>query len=162
MSLLARAFLYLLVALPPAAQSQEFEKIAIRPAGSADPRSMRMQILPTGDLIAHAVPVIALLSYAYDLPIDPSSRLSRLPDWTIRERYDIEGKAVANAIDPKLRGSDSRSRNQQEIRGLLAHRFRLAMRVENRRMSVYFLIVARGGPKLQLSPVTGKNCTFDT
>jgi hypothetical protein len=42
-------------------------------------------------LIASAVPVIRLLSYAYDVPVKPSPRLSPLlPDWTIRERYDIE------------------------------------------------------------------------
>ena len=76
------------------AQSQAFAKITIRPASSTEPRNVRMQILPNGDLIANAVPVIMLLSYAYDLPVDPSPRLSLLPDWTIRERYDIEGKAI--------------------------------------------------------------------
>ena len=48
------------------------------------------------------------------------------------------------------------------IRGLLADRFRLVMRVENKTMSVYALIVARGGPKLQKSAITKKDCTFDT
>jgi hypothetical protein len=81
---------------------------------------MRMQVLPNGDLIANAVPVIMLLSYAYDVPVDPSPRLSHLPDWTIRERYDIEGKAIANAVTLSLQYSDSRTRIQQEIRGLLA------------------------------------------
>jgi hypothetical protein len=36
--------------------------------------------------------VITLLSYGYDVPANPSPRLSSLPDWTIVERYDIEGK----------------------------------------------------------------------
>ena len=104
-----------------------------------------------------------LLSYAYDVPVDPSSRLSPLPDWAIRERYDIEGKTIANAITPGLQDSDSRSRIQkQEIRGLLADRFRLAMRVENKTMSVYALTVAHSGPKLQKSAITDKDCTFDT
>jgi uncharacterized protein (TIGR03435 family) len=124
---------------------------------------MRMQILPDGDLIAKAVPVIMLLSYAYDVPVDPSPRLSPLPDWTIRERYDIEGQAIAYAITPSLQDSDSRSRIQkQEIGGLLAERFRLAMRVENKTMSVYALTVAHGGPSLQKSAITDKHCTFDT
>jgi uncharacterized protein (TIGR03435 family) len=163
MSLFRKAVVYLLVALPAVAQSQRFAKITIRRASSADPRNMRMQILPNGDLIANAVPAIMLLSYAYDVPVDPSSRLSPLPDWTIRERYDIEGKAIANAITPSLQDSDSRSRIQkQKIRGLLADRFRLAMRVENKTMPVYVLIVAHSGPKLQKSAVTDKDCTFDT
>ncbi len=48
------------------------------------------------------------------------------------------------------------------IRGLLADRFRLVMRVENKTMSVYALTVASGGSKLQKSAITNKDCTFDT
>jgi hypothetical protein len=143
MSFFCKAVVYLLLALPAVAHSQAFPKITIRPASSADPRNMRMQVLPNGDLIANAVPVIMLLSYAYDVPVDPSPRLSPLPDWTIRERYDIEGKGTANPITPSLQGSDSRSRIQQKIRGLLADRFRLAMRVENKTMSVYGIVRQR-------------------
>jgi uncharacterized protein (TIGR03435 family) len=121
-----------------------------------------MQVRPNGDLIASAVPVIRLLSYAYDVPVNPSPRLSRLPDWTVREMYDIEAKAVANAIPPGLQDREVRSRIQQMIRGLLADRFRLVMRTENKTMSVYALTVASGGPKLQKSAIAEKDCSFDT
>jgi uncharacterized protein (TIGR03435 family) len=153
MPLFFKAVVYLLVALPAVAQSQAFAKITIRPANSADARNMRMKVLPNGDLVANAVPVIMLLSYAYDVPVNPSPRLSPLPDWTFRERYDIEGKATANAITPSLQDSDSRSRIQQKIRGLLADRFKLAMRVENKTMSVYALTVASRGARLQKSAI---------
>jgi len=162
MSFFCKAIVYFLLALPAVAHSQAFAKITIRPTRSADPRNMRMQVLPNGDLMANAVPVITLLSYAYDVPIDPSPRLSPLPDWTIRERYDIEGKGIANAITPSIQGSDSRSRIQQKIRGLLADRFRLAIRVENKTMSVYALTVASSGLKLQKSALTDRDCMFDT
>jgi uncharacterized protein (TIGR03435 family) len=151
-----------LVALPAVAQSQAFATITIEPARSADPRNARVQVLPNGDLIASAVPVITLLSYAYDVPVNPSPRLSPLPDWTLREKYDIEAKAPANAIPPSLQDSEVRSRIQQMIRGLLADRFRLVMRVENKTMSAYALTVASGGPKLQKSAIAEKDCTFDT
>jgi uncharacterized protein (TIGR03435 family) len=157
-----KTVLYLLVALPAVAQSQAFAKITIRRANSANVHNPRMKVLPNGDLIANAVPVIMLLSYAYDVPVDPSPRLSPLPDWTIHERYVIEGKAPAKAITPSLQDSDSRSRIQQQIRGLLADRFRLAMRVENKTMSVYALTVASSGAKLEKSAITDKECTFDT
>jgi uncharacterized protein (TIGR03435 family) len=162
MPLFCKAVVYLLVALPPVAQSQGFAKITIRPTNSADARNMRMKVLPNGELVATAVPVIMLLSYAYDVPVNPSPRLSPLPDWTIRERYDIDGKATANAITRSLDDSDSRSRIQQKIRELLADRFRLAMRVENKTMSVYALTVASSGAKLQKSAITNKDCAFDT
>jgi len=162
MSVFFKAVVYLLLALPAVAHSQAFAKTTIRPASSADPRNMRMQVLPNGDLIANAVPVIMLLSYAYDVPFDPSPRLAALPDWTIREKYDIEGKGTSNSITPSLQGSDSRSRIQQKIRGLLADRFRLAMRVENKTMPVYALTVTSGGSKLKKSALTDQECTFDT
>jgi hypothetical protein len=88
------------------------------------------------------------------VPTKPSPLLSSLPDWTVRERYDIEGKAPANAIPPGLQGSESRGRIQQMIRELLADHFGLVMRVENKTMSVYALTVAGGGPKLQKSAIT--------
>jgi uncharacterized protein (TIGR03435 family) len=99
MSVFRHAVVYLLLALPAVARSQAFATITIKPARSADARSPRMQALPNGDLIATAVPVITLLSYAYDVPVNPSPRLL-LPDWILRERYDIEAKAPANAIPP--------------------------------------------------------------
>ncbi len=157
-----KALVYLLVALPAVAQSQTFVTITIKPAPSADPRSARMQVLPNGDLIASAVPVIRLLSFAYDVPVNPSPRLSTLPNWTLDEKFDIEAKAPANAIPPGLEHSEVRSRMQQMIRGLLADRFGLVMRVENKTMPVYALTVANGGPKLQESAMAEKDCASDT
>ena len=85
-----------------------------------------------------------------------------MSEWTLRETYDIEAKAVANAIPPGLQGREVRSRIQQMIRGLLADRFKLVMRTENKTMSVYALTVAGGGPRLQKSSITEKDCGLDT
>jgi uncharacterized protein (TIGR03435 family) len=155
-----KAFLYLLVAWPVVAQSQAFEQITIKPARSADQSNMRVQVLPNGDFSASAVPVVTLLSYAYDVPTNPSPLLSALPDWTVRERYDIKGKAPDKVISPGLPDSESRSRIQQMILRLLADRFGLVMQVENKTMTVYALTVATGGPRLQKSDTT--DCIFDS
>ena len=162
MSVLCQSAVYLLLALPVVAQSQAFATITIKPARSTNPPGARMQVLPSGDLIGSAVPVITLLSYAYDVPSNPSPRLSALPDWTIREKYDIEAKAPANAIPTSLQESEVRGRVQQMVRGLLADRFKLVMRVENKTISVYALTLASGGPKLQKSVMAEKDCTFQT
>ncbi len=162
MSAFCRAFSCLLLALPAVAQSQAFATITIEPARSADPRNARVQVLPNGDLVASAVPVIRLLSDAYDVPVNPSPRLSPLPGWTFTEKYDIEGKAPANAIPSGLQASEVRGRIQQMIRGLLADRFGLVMRVENKTMPVYALTVASGGPKLEKSSIAERDCAFDT
>ena len=162
MSVFCQAVLYLLVAFPGVAQPQAFATIDIKPARSAGPRNARAQVLPNGDLIASAVPVITFLSYVYDVPANPSPRLSALPDWAVLERYDIEAKAPANAIPDSLQDREVRSRIQQMIRGLLADRFRLVVRIENKTMSVYALTAAGGGPKLQKSALTEKDCAFNS
>ena len=119
-----------------------------------------MQVLPNGDLIASAVPVVRLLSYAYDVPVNPSPRLSGLPEW--RETYDIEAKAPANAVPSGLQESEKRRRIQGMIRRLLADRFKLVMRIEQKTMTVYALAVTNGGPKLQKSAIAENDCRFDT
>ena len=158
MSALCRTTLCLLAALPAFAQSQQFAKITIKPALAGNGPAEPMQVLPGGDVAGSAVPVIALLSYAYDLPSNPSPRLAKLPDWTIREKYEIDAKAPANALAAGLQQSEVRARVQQMVRGLLADRFQLAMRVENKTMPVYALTVAAGGPKLRRSEVAEKDC----
>ena len=151
---------FLLLALPAVAQSQAFEAISIKPAGSGGPASMRIRMLPNGDLNATAVPVLALVRYAYDVPVNPSPRLSGLPGW--RETYDIEAKAPANAVPANLPEGEKRRRMQEMIRRLLVDRFKLVMQVEQKSMSVYALTVASGGPNLQKSTIAEKDCVFDT
>jgi uncharacterized protein (TIGR03435 family) len=162
MSVFCRLVMFLLVALPAVAQSQAFQVITLKPHASGDPRNARMEVLPSGDVITRAVPVVMLLGYAYDVPTNPSSRLSGLPEWAIRERYDIEAKAPADAVPPGLPDSDRRNRTRQMIRGFLAECFRLVMRVEPKTMRVYALSIASGGANLQKSTLTAKDCTFDT
>ena len=136
MSVFRQTLVCLLLALPAVAQSPAFATITTRPARATGPGTARMQVLPNGGLIASAVPVISLVGYAYDVAVQ-SPRLSGHPRWTVRERYDIEAKAPANAVPPSFRGSDVRSRIQPMIRSLLADRFKLVMRVENRTMPVH-------------------------
>jgi len=152
MSVFWQAVGYLVVALPAVARAQAFATVSIKPAGLSDWRSTRVQMRPNGDLITHAVPVITLLSQAYDLPANPSPRLGTLPDWTVRERYDIEARAGSNSL---------RLPAKQMIRRLLAEQFKLVMRAENQTMPVYDLTVVPGGPKLQKSSVVEKDCAFD-
>jgi uncharacterized protein (TIGR03435 family) len=157
---LCQALVLLLSAWPAVAQSQTFETVSIKPAPSGDLRNMRMQVLPNGDLKASAVPVLVLVQYAYDVPVNPSPRLAGLPGW--RDSYDIDAKAPANAIPAGLPETEKRVRTQRMIRGLLADRFKLVMRIDQKTMPVYALIVASGGSKLQKSAIAEKDCVFDT
>ena len=162
MSLFRCALVCFFVAVAPLVQSQTFEKITIKPVRSADPRSMRLQVLPDGELIAHAVLVIDLISYAYDVPSNPSPRLNSLPDWIYGDRYDIEVKASPNAIMKTSQDGETQLRVKQMIRRLLADRFGLVMRVGSQRMPTYAMTVSSSGLRLQRSAVTPKDCIFDT
>jgi uncharacterized protein (TIGR03435 family) len=154
------ATILLLFGLPAAAQAQAFDAIAITPAAAGDPGRMRLRVMPNGDLDATAVPVLLLLQFAYDLPVNPSPRLSGVP--RSRETYDIEAKAPADALPATLPEGEKHAQLQGMIRRLLVDRFKLAIRVEQQTMSVYALTVATGGPTLQRSTVAEKDCVIDT
>lgn len=160
MSRLCNRVMSLLLAFPAIAGSQGFEAISVKRASSADPRDMRLRVAPNGNLSAIAVPVLVLIGYAYDLPVNPSPRLSGLPVW--RETFDIEAKAPRDAVAPDLSEGEHLRRRQEMIRRLLADRFSLVMRVERKRMPVYALTVAGGGPRLQRSPIAERDCGYDT
>ena len=160
LSLPCKGVAYVLLALVAVAQSQTFATVTIVPARSVNPTDERTQLLPDGDWIATGIPVIRLLSIAYDVPVNPSPRLSSLPDWP--ERYDIKAQAAANSLSGSISDSELRSRIQRMIRGMLTDRFGLVMKVEQKKMSVYALTAGSGGPKLQKSAIDEKNCAFST
>ena len=162
MSLFRWALVCVFVAVPALGQAQTFEKITIKPVRSVDPRNMHLEVLADGELIAHAVLVIDLISYAYDVPSNPSPRLNSLPDWIYGDRYDIEAKASPYVIKTTSRDRETQLRVKQMIRRLLADRFRLVMRVDRHRMPTYAMTVSSSGLRLQRSADTPKDCIFDT
>jgi uncharacterized protein (TIGR03435 family) len=121
---------------------------------------MHLRVLPNGNLEARAVPVLLLVQYAYDVPANPSPRLAGLPAW--RDAYNIDARAPANAIPAGLPEIEKRRRTQRMMRALLADRFKLTMRADQKTMPVYALVVASGGAKLQRSVIAEKDCIFDT
>lgn len=150
----------LLVTVSAIAQAQSFATIEVTPARSADQQNMRVRVLPDGDLMATSVPVIFLISEGYDVPSNPSERISSLPLWAQRERYNIEAKASSST--KRMSPSDPTTSKlvHDLFRQVLRDRFHLRMRVENKSMPVYALVVAGDGPKLRRSSLA--DCIFDT
>lgn len=145
-----------LCTLPALAQAQAFEVVSIKPNRSQDFRSMRFRVLPGGRISATNLPVRMLVVFAYDVPANPSERISGLPQWTIEDRYDIEAKAPEGAVPPGLPDSEFRARMRAMVQTLLAGRFQMKVRRETREMTVWALEVAKDGPKLKKS-VYGEN-----
>ncbi|MGA9585818.1 MAG: TIGR03435 family protein [Terracidiphilus sp.] len=142
------------------AQAQSFVAVDVEPARSVDLESRRIRVLPSGDLLGTSVNAITLISAGYNVPTNPSDRLSNLPPWAYSERYDIDARASSGAKQSSLSGESASTLIPGMFRQILADRFHLVMRAENRTLPVYALVVARGGPKLKQSNLS--DCIFDT
>ena len=160
MPLSERFGICLVVTASAFAQAQSFVAIDVKPARSVDLESRRVRTLPNGDLIGTSVNAITLISEGYSVPANPSDRLSTLPPWAYSERYDIEAKASSGAKQMSLSDGNASKIVRDMFRQILADRFHLVMRAENRTVPVYALVVAPGGPKLRQSSLSG--CIFDT
>jgi uncharacterized protein (TIGR03435 family) len=158
--LITRAAVCLLVTAPAFAQAQSFATMDVKAARSVDPESSRVRVLPNGDLIGTSVSAITLISYGYGVPANPSERISALPPWVYSERYDIEAKAASSVKQMSPSEGNSPKLVRDMFRQVLADRFRLVMRAENKTVPVYALVVARGGPKLKQLNLS--DCIFDT
>jgi len=132
------------VALPAA-----YDVISVRPHRQEDQRvGSYWRTSPSGFTAAN-VPVRSLITSAYNV-IMPE-QITGLPGWAQTENFDIEAKfdpENAEAVT-KLRGDDRQKENSVLMQALLADRFRLKARVEQKELPVYNLVVAKGGPKIK-------------
>ena len=74
------------------------------------------------------------------------------PDWLNSDdaRYDIEAKTPAGASSKQM---------PEMLQTLLAQRFKLAFHRETRTLPLYYLVTAKGGPKLHEAPGGGNSST---
>jgi bla regulator protein blaR1 len=80
-------------------------------------------------------------------------RIVGAPTWLASEKYDVEAREDSSAVnDPRKLSLDQRVSEQKVmLQALLADRLKLALHRETRELSVFALVVSRGGPKLQQS-----------
>jgi len=133
----ARVILAVVSALGQAAPtSASFEVASIRPSQDAR-RAASMGPAPGGRRFrAVNMPLLWLISSAYDISI---RQLSRLPDSFGSGNYDIDATSVQPA---------SREQMMRMLQSLLEDRFKLRLGRETKDLPVYVLKIAKGGPKL--------------
>lgn len=120
----------------PAAEGPSFEIASVK---AADPReSIDLRVSPGGRLTVTDVRLGQLIREAYGLR---PYQLQGGPPWIESEGFDIEAKPAE--------GQYSRGQVMGMLRNLLASRFALRMRKEEREGKVFDLTVAKGGPKLK-------------
>jgi bla regulator protein blaR1 len=80
-------------------------------------------------------------------------RILGAPDWLQSEKYDVEAKEDSSGTDdPRKLSLDQRiSEQKRMLQALLADRLKLSLHRETRDLTVYALVIAKNGPKLQES-----------
>lgn len=140
-------------------QIPEFDVISIKRSRPGD-SNFKIAFTPSG-FHAENAPIVALLRLACSMFNSLDDSFTGLPDWTKVERYDIDAKVADDDL-----GAFQRL-NKERI--VMLHRvfeesFNLRTHQEAREQKVFFLTVAKGGPKLSsaktqdgtANPVTDK------
>ncbi len=117
----------------------------------------RFQVQPSGRLVIANIPLQLIITTAYGLPFQ-SDRLSGGPDWIRTDRFDIEATPPPGTVPA---GASSKVREdtiRQMLQNLLADRFKMSIRRETKDQPVYAALIGKGGPKLEKSKLTEKDC----
>jgi bla regulator protein blaR1 len=130
------------------AQPLAFDVVSIRPY----PRNnMMISIRTTPDGISvGGMPMHMILREAFGVT---NGQLLGEPDWVATDRYDVEGK-VAPEDAPKLKQLSNEQRWTMLLPAL-EERCNLKFHHETRELTVYMLVIAKGGPKMQLAQPAG-------
>ena len=110
---------------------------------SSPPHSSRFE--------ATNLPIKALvqIAYGFDAPIVGA------PDWVQNTFYDINARSdeTADARLAKLTDNEVRLEKRNAIRVLLSERLGMKTHLETRNSSIYNLVLAKGGMKMQVVPL---------
>lgn len=128
-----RPTLLLLAATLLVAQTFEVTSVKVNTSGSG---AAAYPGLRAGHLKATNVTMRVMLESAWGL----SSVQIIGPSWIDSDRYDLEGKAPDGVPDSELKPM---------LQALLKERFNLDAHLETRELSVYNLVVVKGGPKIK-------------
>ena len=127
----------------PAGETASFEVASVKPNTSGS-LSSGIPFYPDGGFNATNVSLKSLIAIAYEVR---TFQVEGGPDWATSARYDITARG--------REGTPDRMRPAM-LRSLLADRFKLVVRVENREQPMYALVLAnsdgRPGPNLKPSP----------
>jgi uncharacterized protein (TIGR03435 family) len=126
------------------AQTPAFEVASIKPSDPAGTIAIRR----SGHRIATTnTSLLFLITWAYDLHSD---LVYGKPAWLDSVRYDIIAARPQDDRPAPARLPGQPTELQRMMQVLLAERFRLVVHRETRDLTLYALLVANGGPRVQL------------
>jgi bla regulator protein blaR1 len=134
-----------------------FEVASVKPSGTNDRRIM-IQIQPGGSFRTSGSTLKMLVTFAYDVR---EFQVSGGPGWINTDRFDIVAKAERSSAaetlpdDPRKMTEEQRKtvgdQMRERLQALLTDRFQLTLHRETKEQSVYALVIAKSGSKLQAS-----------
>jgi uncharacterized protein (TIGR03435 family) len=131
------------VALAAQSRPSAFEVISVR-RGSSGTFPVGPEPRPGGTFVSTNVALDRVIRFAFNLP---DYQIAGGPAWVRDDAFDIEAKAGRDVPEDEVR---------RMVQALLADRFRLVVRREQRDMSIYTLVLARAdrrlGSNLRQSP----------
>jgi uncharacterized protein (TIGR03435 family) len=122
----------------PAAARPEFEVASVKRNNSGS-QDASLRGAP-GRYNATNAPLSMLIQVAYRVQ---DFQIVGAPAWINSERYDIEATGEGNLDSDQIKAP--------MLQALIEDRFKAAVHGETREMPVYFLTIAKGGPKLKAS-----------
>jgi bla regulator protein blaR1 len=125
-----------------------FEVATIKPSKPDEVQNLMMGTRD-GYYNVHHMSLKQLIKFGYQVTAD--DQLIGATDWMDKEYFDIEAKAAEPEIQSMRRLGVAGSMEQFRLmlQSLLEDRFQLKVASRMRELSVYALVVARGGPKLR-------------
>jgi uncharacterized protein (TIGR03435 family) len=132
-------------AAPPA-----FDVASVKTAVRTDMGIGGVFVYPGGRLLVTQCPLLHLMYYAYSIE---EFRVVNLPRWGSEDRWEIEAKppessALSKWVPPNLKTAPNVEMRRM-LQTLLEGRFQLKVHREQRKESIWALVVAKGGPKLK-------------
>jgi uncharacterized protein (TIGR03435 family) len=136
------------------AKQLAFDVISIRQ--NTSPQQNGMPVFgptPDGYRMVNQPIVLALLS-AYEPSAGNGAlftpdRVVGLPDWAMRDRFDIDAKVAQEDLPEWQKPDRQKAMLQAMLQALLVERCKIVVRRDNKDTSVYSLVVGKNGPKFK-------------
>ncbi len=139
---------------------QGFDVVSIKP-GDPTAQMVHIGISQSGSFEAKGVDLKTLIAMAYDVR---GFQISGGPGWTGIDRYDIVTKDMAGGpSEETLKNMNDAQRNEfrdrlmGKVRLLIEDRFQLKIHKESKELTVYALVVAKGGTRLETAVDDGSH-----
>jgi bla regulator protein blaR1 len=136
-----------------------FAVASIKASKDQPPFRLGIRFLPGGRLTATNVTARWLVEVAYQIPAW-KGYVTGGPEWLDTQRFNIEAKAEEGAVPPGLPEEERNEKMRRMLQSLLADRFKMTMRRENKELPMYALVTSKGGPKL--TPAAARDCSGDS